>query len=512
MPNSTYKIITNSRNRRILVVHRLMNAAQAEEFEKEDFDAIFVDVVHRTYEETRLIMRWLSPTRVGKCFLKPRFGNSDLQGVMRHSTDLFDGFCDNANDETFAEFIEDVYKNIEKYDINQEITTDLSTTSRILANLVKFDITRGRLNFTNYAVKGMSQGYSARYLAMYDNQETLQLDERMKFAHKLEELGYASRQKLVDRIYVCKECGDSHQLFIECCPKCKSSDIRQESMIHHFRCANVAPEPDYYKDGALVCPKCRRALRHIGVDYDRPATVYSCSCGNTFLNSSMKVVCTHCHNQSSPEELVPVDIYEYKLTPLGIKAFSTDEAVYQIESTDIYSGRSTYENFCDSIRVFNNMPTYDGNSIIVFRYHYVYNGDQEDAQVFDVMRNIMMNNGTVKLTTQDNNFYVLIVAPNHKIESEYQFAKKNLDRIFQELSEENEAFDARWLKTYRMTHGDDPEEFIREIGEMIEEETLENLHENPDFTPGDDKLEGIENFEKESEDETVFYGPDNTEQ
>lgn len=477
MPASSYSIVTNSRKRKILVVNRLLNAQQTEDIEHEDFDAIYVNIVHRTYEETRLVMRWLSPTRVGKCFLKPRYGNLDLQNSMRNTTDLFDGFCDNPHDETFADFIEDVYRNIDRYEINRELTQDLSTTSRVLANLVKYDITRGNLYFTNYAIKGLSKGFSAHYLAMYDNQETLQFDERTKFAHKLEELGYAEKVRLVDRVHVCRECGDSHQLFVECCPKCSSSDIRQESMIHHFRCANVSTEATYLKNGMLVCPKCRRTLRHIGVDYDRPATVYSCTCGNTFMHSSMKVICTNCLGSSSPEELVPIDVYEYKLTPAGIKAFATDEATFQIESTDIYSGRSTYENFCEAIKLFNNLAAYDNNTLFVFRYHYVYEGDQEDAQVYDVMRNIMMRNATMKLTSNNNNFYVLLVAPNDKIEAEYKFAKKSLDRIFSELSEENEHFDAQWLKTYKLVHGDDADDFIKQIGEHIEEKTLEDLHD-----------------------------------
>ncbi|MCH5236326.1 MAG: hypothetical protein J1E95_00820 [Muribaculaceae bacterium] len=481
----SYKIVTNSRKRRILVVNRMVNPGQIDELENEDFDAIFLNVANRTYEETRLVSRWLSPTREGKSFLKPRFGNVDMQNFMRQVVDFFDGLCDNPLDETFANRIEEIYQNIEKYGINRDIGSDISTTSRLLANLVKYDITRGRLTFTNHAIRGLAQGFSNRYLMMYDNHETLQLDERMKFVQKLEELGYAERTRLVDRIHICKECGDSHQLFIECCPKCKSSDIQQESMIHHFRCANISPESTYFKDGALVCPKCRRTLRHIGVDYDRPATVFSCFCGNTFMQSAMKVMCTNCSHISTPEELIPTDVYEYKLTPAGIAAFASDEAIFQLESTDIYSGRSTFENFCESIRVFHTLPSYENQTILVFRYHYVYNGTQEDAQVFDVMRNIMMHNATVKLTTNDNNFYVLLVAPSGKIDAEYKFAKTNLDRIFNELSEENEEFDARWLKTYRFNRDQDPDEFVKEITEKIEDSMLEDLHEISDNNPAD---------------------------
>ena len=474
----TYKIITNSHGRKILVVNKMINAAQTEEFENEDFDAVFVNIIHRSYEETRLVMRWLSPTRVGKCFLKPRFASTSIQDSMRLATYLLDGFCETPTDEKFAEFIEEVYHNIEKFGINREIRHDLSTTSRVLTNLVKFDLSRGRLYFTDYAIKGLADGFSRRFLAMYDNQETLQLDERMKFSRKLEELGYATRTRLIDRVHVCHECGDSHQLFIECCPKCKSSDIRMEPMIHHFRCANISPATSYAREGELVCPKCKRSLRHIGVDYDRPATVFSCNCGNTFMVSAMKVLCTNCMNVSSPEELAPLDIHEYKLTPAGIKAFATDEALFQIESTDIYSGRSTYENFCESIRVFNNLPSYEEDTLLVFRYHYIYDGDQEQEQIFDVMRTIMSRNATVKLSSNGHNLYALIVAHNKNIDREHKLAKQTLDYIFNDASDESDEFDARWLKTYSFKHGDDPEEFIWQIGEKIEEETLETLHEN----------------------------------
>lgn len=486
MASHIYTIITNSHKRKILVINRLLNIARTEEIKHEDFDAIFVNIVYRSYEESRLAMRWLSPTRVGKCFLKPWFAHSDLQDSMYNSTNLFDGFCETPTDEGFGDFIEEVYRNIEKYGIQQSITIELDTTSRILANLVKFNLSRGQLTYTNYAIKGLAEGFSARYIEMYDNLETLHLEERLKFAHKLEELEYADRVRFVDRVHVCPKCGDSHLLFMESCPQCKCSDIRAEAMLHHFRCANISPESAYVKDGSLVCPKCKRVLRHIGVDYDRPATVFCCnSCGNTFMTSKMKVLCTNCLNESSPEEVVPVDICEYKFTPAGIAAFSTNEAVYQIESNDIYSGRSTYDNFCESIYIFNTMPSYANNTIFVYRYHYIYNGETEDAQTFEVMKSILMRNSTIKMALHDNNFYVLLIANNDKLDSEYKFVKKSLDRIFLDLSEENDAFDARWLKSYKFIHGDDPEEFIRTISEMIEEETLETLHDLTDESTED---------------------------
>ena len=463
-----YTFVTNSRGRRIIIVNSLLNVAQNNELDDEDFDAIFINIAHRSYEENRLIVRWLSPTRVDKCFLKPRFATTSLEEFMRFASYLIDGFCESPTDDVFTDFIEEVYSNIEKYGISRELTNDLSTTSRVLANIVKFDISRGRITYTNATIRGMAQGYSAVWLAWYDNQETLQQDERIKFALKMEELGFAQRSRFIDRVHVCPSCGNSHLLFIECCPKCNSSNISQEQMIHHFRCANISPETSYAYDGQLVCPKCNRVLRHIGVDYDRPATIYTCTCGNTFLAASMKVLCTNCGGTTTPDELNPVDVWEYRLTPAGLAAFATDEALFRIESNDIYSGRSTFENFAESIRMFNNLLSYQNNSIVVFRYNYNYDGDQENWQIFDIMRTVLSRIATVKIATRDSDFYILAVAHNDRIDGEHDMLKKRLDSIFSDYTSNTDNFSASWLKTYKLTYGDDAEAFIAQLGENVE--------------------------------------------
>lgn len=462
-----FAFVTNSRGRRIIIINRPVNVGKVSELDDEDFDAIYINIAHNSYEENRLLVRWLSPTRVDKCFLKPRFATSSLEGVMSFAAYLIDGFCESPLDNSFTDFIEEVYNNIDRYNINRELTNDLSTTSRVLANIVKFDISRGRLTYTNYMIRGVAEGYSRVYLAWYDNQETIHYEERAKFQMKLEELGFAEKSRFIDRVHVCPKCGDSHLLFIECCPKCHRSDISQEQMIHHFRCANISPESTYAYDGQLVCPKCKHVLRHIGVDYDRPATVYTCPCGNTFLASAMKVICTNCRSELTPDELNPKDVWEYKFTSAGLAAFATDEALFQIESNDIYSGRSTYDNLIESIRIFNTLLSYQNNSIFVFRYNYTYDGDRENWQIFDIMRTVISSITTVKIATNDSDFYILVVVHNDRMEDEHERVKHRLDQIFRDYTENNEDFAARWLKTYKLTHGEDADAFITQLGENI---------------------------------------------
>ncbi|MFQ9809072.1 MAG: hypothetical protein ACLRYB_05330 [Segatella copri] len=42
-----------------------------------------------------------------------------------------------------------------------------------------------------------------------------------------------------------------HLLYTECCPKCGSSNLKFQNIIHHFSCANVSPESSYNVGGML---------------------------------------------------------------------------------------------------------------------------------------------------------------------------------------------------------------------------------------------------------------------
>lgn len=469
MDSNIYKIVTNSNGRRILIVNKVLDVDRTPELHDDDFDAIYINIAHRAYEENRLIARWTSPMRVEKCYLKPRFATSSLEEFMHFASYLIDGFCATPFDDRFTDYIEEVYNNLEKFGIKREIHNDLQTTAKFLSNLVKYDISRGRLSYTNHTIRGLAKGYTAAYLAWYDNQESLQHDERMKFNLKMEELGFAEKSKFIDRIHTCPNCGHSHLLFVESCPRCSSSNIHQESIIHHFRCANVSPESTYENDGELRCPKCKKILRHIGVDYDRPAMVYTClDCNNTFLSSAMRVVCSNCGNITSPDKLIPVDVWEYRLTRTGLAAFATDDALLQIESKDIYSGHSTYEEFSNAIASFADMPSYQGYMLLVFRYQYIYDGEKENWRLFDVMRAIISKLSTVKISNRGDNLYFLFVVREEELHSEYDRFKKLIDQILHEYALSQDGFSAHLIRSYNYAREDRADIFLRSLEEVVE--------------------------------------------
>lgn len=116
-------------------------------------------------------------------------------------------------------------------------------------------------------------------------------------------------------IHLCSNCHGNYLNYKECCPKCHSIHIETYNLLHHFSCACVAVEADFKKSGILVCPKCSKQLRHIGVDYDKPSFVYNCTkCHHQFQEVEMRAQCFDCNTNNTMGHLVEKKIGSYKLT------------------------------------------------------------------------------------------------------------------------------------------------------------------------------------------------------
>lgn len=123
---------------------------------------------------------------------------------------------------------------------------------------------------------------------------------------------------LIDRTRHCRACGCAHIHYIDVCPHCSSLHIRKEPSLHCFSCGHVGPEDDFHDDGALACPQCNAALRHIGVDYDRPLTQYACgNCHHVFVETSVQARCLDCQATCEPNALDVREIATLRLSAHG---------------------------------------------------------------------------------------------------------------------------------------------------------------------------------------------------
>jgi len=127
------------------------------------------------------------------------------------------------------------------------------------------------------------------------------------------------KKTFFDRLHECRTCRSRRLTVREECPSCRSADLRETSLIHHFHCAALLPEDEFRQGVALICPKCRRQLRNYGKDYDRPGSAYICNtCDNTSSELEVGFICLDCNARMDGEAAERVDLYSYSLTDAGI--------------------------------------------------------------------------------------------------------------------------------------------------------------------------------------------------
>lgn len=133
-------------------------------------------------------------------------------------------------------------------------------------------------------------------------------------AEALANKGWLERS-FFDRYYKCAGC-QSHRLTVrEECPACRSPQLSESDLIHHYSCAQLSPEADYRRGTALVCPKCSKQLRHYGKDYDKPGHVQVCAqCKNTTSEPVIGFLCQDCGMHVSGDAVSVADVFSYSLS------------------------------------------------------------------------------------------------------------------------------------------------------------------------------------------------------
>lgn len=469
--DSRYHIVTNRNHRRILVVDDVVDVDRTPELQFEDFDAIFINVIDSVMDRNMLAIRLASPLLSEKCRFKPCFVTRRLTGWLGKAQVIVDGYATSPSDNSMARAIEDVYSNMRRLNFLLG-TPPVVTHAEEVVRLCRYAISRGHFTFSSQPTPGLSEGYMALYYytLWFAGQQTIQAEEREFFHQQLLRLGYIRRTRFIDKIHVCPMCNSSHLLFFETCPHCGSSDIVEEPVLHHFRCANVSPEHTYESDGELRCPKCKHVLRHIGVDYDKPSAVYTCrQCEQTFMYPSMRVLCSNDRRTWAPEDLKPVDVEEYEFTPEGIRAFANNDVARTLSHAGFY-GYSSMSDFIAYLRQFSKPESLEGAMVIVGRF-YIFDPALDNVTEQDVMPPVvetLKRFFNYKQAMWGNNYYFLCRVPDGDVAKalgDMEFEVKEQLRDYKEL---HEGFQFEMVNTYTYHPGDDVEQFIARIEEERE--------------------------------------------
>ena len=241
--------------------------------------------------------------------LKPLFVGSMYQ-LPKHTTIHTDGAVELSTMSTYIQRIVAINKRINTIQEPKLVSHEVLIQHKTLAYLYTRNTQLNPMHSRESLI-----GYEFPFLSLfYKKTEAVSLLNMLQKTTEKNLLSF----KLQDYIHLCKSCSGNYLNFRECCPKCDSIDIEAHDMIHHFVCAHVAPEKDFKKEDGLECPKCDKHLRHIGIDYDKPSTIYSCnSCSHEFQNPGMLSLCMDCGTENQLEELLQKTIGSYALTQNG---------------------------------------------------------------------------------------------------------------------------------------------------------------------------------------------------
>lgn len=143
-------------------------------------------------------------------------------------------------------------------------------------------------------------------------------------AERLAHRGLLSR-RFADRFHSCTACSSRRLNVREECPCCRSADLSEVAIVHHFRCAHTGPETEFKKDTDLVCPKCRQHLRHYGSDYDKPGHALMCAaCGARNSEPAIGFSCLDCGAHTDGEAARQSDVFAYALDSRAVALLTAD--------------------------------------------------------------------------------------------------------------------------------------------------------------------------------------------
>lgn len=134
-------------------------------------------------------------------------------------------------------------------------------------------------------------------LAEYCN---CQINDLQPFLKKLEEKSIL--QEINTRKEIgCRDCNSINVHHVYSCTGCDSENFRKTVLIEHFPCSNISSKYDYEDD---KCPKCRKKIKIMGVDYKIYQNFNVCSdCKEKFSIPNQKLICNNCNSKFLFDEI-----------------------------------------------------------------------------------------------------------------------------------------------------------------------------------------------------------------
>src|SRR5437899_428885 len=121
-------------------------------------------------------------------------------------------------------------------------------------------------------IKEMLQEYTQISLARIAEYCDVEINDTIETLKRFEKEGKIRPTSDI-REASCNVCGSLRIRQDFHCPFCKSTNFKQGKLIEHFSCGNFSVEESYKNN---TCPKCRKEIKILGVDYKTIDNYYIC--------------------------------------------------------------------------------------------------------------------------------------------------------------------------------------------------------------------------------------------
>ena len=396
-------IVTNAKGQRILLIDENFQILEHYNIKYDEFDAMMFLSENGGLVATQFLH--LNPLTQKLFYLKPFFINPKVVNLP-FLKEASDGLSNDSNEPIVMSKIQEILERIKELNIeikDEELKRDEKT---ILVSIFRFFLSRDGIP-TPVLKKCSTLGYTIPIYEFYSAYQLFPFQSINAIYREYIGNKYIEYIDAIDIVQYCKYCNHSHIIYTEICPKCGSFKITLQNMLHHFVCANITVEASYMVKDHLICPKCKKELHHIGVDYDRPASIYKCDdCNASFTQANMRGTCVTCRKVSSLNELRRVTIPYLKFTSLGVKEIS-QWSIYESDGdVAVCAGFLSLNSFVEHITKMTQIHNLSSNNneLTTIRVKGISLSEVEAVSLF-IFNNIINSQCTFK----DDYIYIALI-------------------------------------------------------------------------------------------------------
>lgn len=297
------EIVVNKRGHRILVCDEPVWVEYDSNFSYDNFDAVFISTIFSN--DVEFILKSINPVTCNKASYKPFFASIAVKDKIGIYAEMFDAFINSIDDELEVSTYEWVNNYRNQYHVPKETGT-ITNHNMLILRIFRYYISRNHLLLEPKVMEKSAMGIAFplaeclhRRSLFHINRYFSWIGERVQGHPCLPQV--ALPHPCLPQVPALPSdlSGDLPQLRQQQ-PRIRTGDPP------FLLCQYLTGAYLYGWRTGFICPKCHKTLRHIGIDYDRPASLYHCTdCDQTFLNPDTTALCTYCGTIAPVSEALP---------------------------------------------------------------------------------------------------------------------------------------------------------------------------------------------------------------